>query len=311
MARLETVFVLGAGASLAYGYPTGADLARFLAKLHLQADSPLEGRRSEVETFCNELRLSGCDSIDTFLENRDDLRDIGLAWLLERIGELEFTYKENPFSTKEDDLRDHWYKYMFNRLIPDGMKFEHVAALGVTFVTFNYDRSLEHFWHTALQHRFNTSSDAARDAQEAYFPVIHVYGDVGPLPWQTGADDIGRPYGCRWTPSVHARCCERIALITDGSPRSGPIVRARTAIINAKAIFFLGFGYHRTNMKRLQIPFGKSGLFTTGTAFRVSKARRAHLRTKYTSLQLYDSDNEICDFLEDSAAFIQITDPDM
>ena len=61
----------------------------------------------------------------------------------------------------------------------------------VSFITFNYDRSLEHFLCTSLSNDFGKSiADCAKVL--ANIPIVHLHGRLGYLPWQRGES---RAYG--------------------------------------------------------------------------------------------------------------------
>ena len=62
-------------------------------------------------------------------------------------------------------------------------------------ISFNYDRCLEHFLHSALQNYYSMSAEAATAAL-AHLQVFHPYGTVGALPWSDpsrGVDYGGEP----------------------------------------------------------------------------------------------------------------------
>src|SRR5262245_43457196 len=82
----RTVFVVGAGASVPYGYPTGRDLVTevltSLAGTHNNRaflESECEFTRHELNRFRDELLRSGKNSVDAFLEHRPDHLNVGKA----------------------------------------------------------------------------------------------------------------------------------------------------------------------------------------------------------------------------------------
>ena len=76
--RTPTTFVIGAGASCAWGLPTGKDLKKKVAELSAGHDvcqfvfSALHGQigPAEVNRFRDELKQNPEDSIDSFLEKQ-------------------------------------------------------------------------------------------------------------------------------------------------------------------------------------------------------------------------------------------------
>ena len=78
-----TVFILGAGASAPYGFPLGSGLIeKILHSLQSPEMRPLLLRQldfshDQISTFGQELRDSPLNSIDAFLDNREEFREIG------------------------------------------------------------------------------------------------------------------------------------------------------------------------------------------------------------------------------------------
>src|SRR5258708_38955318 len=71
-----------------------------------------------------------------------------------------------------------WYEYLFNQL---NTQFEDFGRNQLKILTFNYDRSLEHFLFTALKNASGTSvGDCAGKLKT--MQIIHLHGDLGPLP---------------------------------------------------------------------------------------------------------------------------------
>ncbi len=87
MIKRDTVFVLGAGASQAYGFPSGAGLVdRICEQLQDPAGDNARilmksGNFSieDLKTFRRRLRQSRLNSIDAFLQRRTEYADLGKA----------------------------------------------------------------------------------------------------------------------------------------------------------------------------------------------------------------------------------------
>ena len=101
--------------------------------------------------------MSAAPSIDSFLEHRgEDER---------YLGKLAIAYALIPFE-KEERLFDEssWYPILLNKL---KFKFEDFEKNKLAFITFNYDRSLEHFLMTALSNQFKkTEQEIAEKIKE-------------------------------------------------------------------------------------------------------------------------------------------------
>lgn len=118
----------------------------------------------------------------------------------------------------------------------------------ISFITFNYDRSLELVLEHALMHRYGKAADEAR-AMVANFPIVHVYGKLRSL--DPGAKDFV-PYGG----GTNYRDClfkatQGLQVIAEGRDDSTSFEKARQLLQTAEALCFLGFGFDKTNLRRL------------------------------------------------------------
>ncbi len=90
---------------------------------------------------------------------------------------------------------------------------------------------------------------------------------------------------------------------------------ARVHLEAANRIYFLGFGYHDDNMRRLgsQLgkPFGKpnSSVTMNGTAFEISDPNRAIISRKYPKLALGRADLRITELLDNCHLFLEDVEP--
>jgi hypothetical protein len=241
MITTPSVLILGAGASKPYGYPTGAELLprHFSWPTNLNQLLRTLGITAEgLADFQTAFWASGL-SIDAFLERRDELRTMGRTVIAARILHCESASDLYPTA-------DHWYELLINKL--DAGPFSDIEANKVTIVTFNYDKSLEQYLFTALCNRHKKSYEEVA-LLVSKLPIIHVYGDVGPLDWQS--DTKGRKYGSGLVPDEVKKAAESINIIAEGRDDSTALRHAREAIERAEKVFFLGFGFHADNMKRL------------------------------------------------------------
>jgi hypothetical protein len=107
----------------------------------------------EVSVLSSSIFKAQPKSVDAFLEHRLALQKIGKAVIAYRIGTCELPAridpKKNCMRIILDKMMENFSPYIFkdNR---------------VSFITFNYDRTLEFFLHSALMHRLGISeTDAA------------------------------------------------------------------------------------------------------------------------------------------------------
>ena len=251
MITKRTVFVLGAGASQPFGFPTGIELARELStrfgqRIYVeQLAEKLHPKFSmkELINFRDEFYYSGRNSVDAFLEHRDDLVEIGkyaTAALL--------IAKENSDRLFSYD-HQNWLRFIYGRM---QSSFENFAANRISFVTFNYDRSVEHFLFTALKNSFGHRREDEIAMIFDSIPVIHLHGSLGPLPWQS---DNGRSFNIKVNRAGLEIAASSIKIIHEDikDGRDADFRLAKHLMHEADHIYFLGFGFNPTNNERLAI----------------------------------------------------------
>jgi hypothetical protein len=151
--KTETVFVLGAGASVPFGFPTGLSLTRLVVE-HLEGKAGLYGVLTNilkldgayVEQFCKTLLNSGKNSIDAFLEHRPDYMDVGKAAIAAALINYEVPRRIMEYA------EDNWLRYMYSHL---SANFDEFSENKLSIITFNYDRIVEWFLLTSLQNSFD------------------------------------------------------------------------------------------------------------------------------------------------------------
>lgn len=119
----------------------------------------------------------------------------------------------------------------------------------LSIVTFNYDRSLEQYLISSLMHSYGLTKNQSATLLLS-IPIIHLYGQLGELPYLNG---IGRPYDPAVNPTVLQQCIDGIKIIHDKEQNEAEFERAFDRFQMAECIFFLGFGYHPMNVKRLRL----------------------------------------------------------
>jgi hypothetical protein len=246
----RTVFILGAGSSAVFDFPTGQKLCQLVCD-ELRAGRPYGTdlrenggfRDEEITRFCHELRFSAQPSVDAFLEHRPDFLKLGKAAMAVILVKKEASSDLWSFGD------NNWMRYMFSRL---NASFESFHEIPVSFITFNYDRSLEHFLCTTLQNRYR-KTEAECAAVLERIPIIHLHGRLGYLPWEKGEGQ--RPYLPEITEAVLETCVKNIKVVHE-DPKDG----------RDKFIYCLGFGYGRVNVERLKISSLEAKVtFGTGT----------------------------------------------
>lgn len=256
MIRKETVFILGAGASKPYGYPTGAELRKkiideFRDQYHSNTvklekfGSNKEDLINYAKSFISSFDLSSTKSIDLFLSRNPKFMDIGKLAIKLSIYSSE---RKSIFREKVDSSED-WYSYLFDRLTneftnSDQFKITHNK---VSFITFNYDRSFEHFIYESMTNSYSEIDKGIVKCEVNKLTIIHMFGTISPLPWQEQGGFFYRKNG------VYFANAEDINIIYNKTDNP-MIIEAQKLIRKAKKIFFLGFGYAKENIELLDFP---------------------------------------------------------
>lgn len=254
MIKSDTVLVLGAGASEPYGFPLGQELRKrilvslvgnekqFLELVELGFDPHF------IEKFRNDLSDGIQDTIDDFLDDRPKFREIGSCAIAQALMSLELETRLFP---KKD-----WYPFLFNLL-----EFRKATPPPITaIITFNYDRSLEHYLTKTIDVSFQDNIKDNAEKKLRALPIIHVHGQLGSYPERT--------YGNKGTQDDLRAAAKAIKITSDKELDDSPeYTMARKLIEEAKQIVFLGFGYHLRSLQRLGLLAPKDGRTLYGTAF--------------------------------------------
>ncbi len=271
----DTVFILGAGASMPFGLPSGKELIQSI--LHItdpemdekrilmnEQKSYMNGRftygflkkkfeilkntfsNNEIFTFHEALRLSNQSSIDNFIRLRKEYEDISKLSIAIGILMAENVAKIFP-ERHYSYLHDNWYQYLWSKI---GNTLEDYSKSRISIITFNYDRSLEYYLSTVIKNSFSLDE---RKVEEVFrsLPIFHVYGSLGSV--FKGSNNEYLPYGLNnIEPSLLKYVSQRISTIHEFID-STIAQKVESILTKASRIYFLGFGYHLENMGVLNI----------------------------------------------------------
>lgn len=162
----ETLFILGAGASKPYGFPTGGELRAYICKEFPKHFAPIVRRGTKTvsqrqkeligsaEEFAEIFKHSSIPSIEQFLALNPELSDIGKIASVSSILRFE---RSSRFRGDMESPSQDWYSFLYRRMTegfssPDS--YRKSGENGVSFITFNYDRSLEDFLFVSLTNSF-------------------------------------------------------------------------------------------------------------------------------------------------------------
>lgn len=284
MFNKKTVFILGAGASWHYGYPTGEDLVRGVrekaeiilweyktpnedgkAALVFPDTYPRNYKSNFMEAFHNKLveirgRLVQANPlvIDDFLGRNEDIADIGKLLIAMVI--LECESKSTPRSSQKGERGEYlaggdWIRYIVQQLTIGCEKPEQLLANKVTFITFNYDLSLELRLHRALKNYRWFADGGISDQFFSKERIYHVYGKLYDFE-PDHPDPPAASYNNKSFPLANEidRAYDASKNIRTISPDEKTIdTDIPEAIAKAEYLYFLGYGFDRRNNELLQL----------------------------------------------------------
>lgn len=301
MIDIDTVFILGAGASNPYGYPTGKGLcddicSTFKSNFHniIKGDNDnttyqIGNLLYDPDKFCRNLEDATTPSIDLWLARNPKFSHIGKLAIILSIFNAERDSKfRKDVKSDQDWYRDLYHKMTKSLHAPDSYK--NFRNNRVTFITFNYDRSLEHFLYESLNNSFRSASGKEILNELNETPIYHVYGKIADLPWESNID---RDTAVHYLKPDEDPCLEFTFSHLEKLKNNIEIVYERKQsdyseihdkISSAKRIFFLGFGYASENLEILNIDKtlnDDQAIFGTALGFR--KKEIEDIRNSITS----------------------------
>lgn len=261
MIKKKTVFILGAGASVPYGFPTGVQLKNSIQDINIEnamQKAYLDRKhhdhhpiwryvfdtfgRELVREFCTDLENSGRYSVDAFLEVRRKYIRLGKALISRELIKYE---NDNSLYVRDGN----WYQYLYNILFVDKSDLNNIVSI----LTFNYDRSLERYMIKCIQSDYGKSIEEAAEML-GKIPIIHLHGSLGKLPELSDSPEI-REYSTTLTIESINVSSNSIKIISESDSKHDVLFKkAYELLAEARQVWFLGFGYHPTNLARLKIP---------------------------------------------------------
>ena len=238
MITTPTVLVLGAGANYTYGFPLGAQLTQNIYITLKGSRGPgsdfvllkdIGFSQSDIKDFADDLEKSNLPSIDTFVMRKPQFMDLAKYAIA-----IELVKYEHQAALLE---RGKWYFYLYNRMnnMPDKLINQKIS-----FITFNYDRSLEQFLYLSLKHGNNNITDDQIKKIIDELSIIHVHGHIGFLPWQYSRP---REYSNIRNTGIIKVAAENIKLIPENQEINSEFKQANDKLHLAERIYFLGFGF--------------------------------------------------------------------
>lgn len=289
--KRPTTIVVGAGASADFGLPLGnelkariaraldihyADFGRQLDRGSLRVVDALRQlgannyRDSSVNRFLPSCRAIAqamplALSIDNYLDAHRDDRDTvecGKIAIVEAIlqAERESRLYIEPWgncSLQFDQLEDTWLNRLSKLVTESVTRSElHLLFQNLTIVSFNYDRCIKQFLKDSIKVYYRVSEDESVSILRNLC-VIHPYGSVGVLPWESQA--TGTCFGTDASPKELLDLSFGIRTFTERVADESISGLLQAAVEHSELVFFLGFAFHPQNLALLR-PKGPSAV---------------------------------------------------
>lgn len=265
------MFILGAGASMPFEFPSGERLVEIILKvkeLHkvhsvdvlkkygfnpgeiyplLLVASENQKISYMLNDFFDRLGKSRQKSIDAFLEANIEFLSIGKFLIAHII--LRYEKEEKLFA----NIKNHWLDYIWNKI--SGAGIDDFLDSNISFITYNYDRSLEHYLFMVIQNYYNISEKEAVRVLKS-IPIVHLHGQLGYLPYFSDSVEPLHtiPYNTlKPTNEMIFANLENIKIIHENVENSEEYQEAWRLLRHSDSANFLGFGFHTTNLKRLKL----------------------------------------------------------
>ena len=268
----DLVLILGAGASVPYGFPTGNELRHWVCDLWTDAGlgdvshdfnfhrNPSRSARTldvlemlgveahRIRNVGRMLAQSKLPSIDRLVFHRSE--EIGAVSRLLISAMLLDSESNAALANCRTD--GDWFVALWTSLTAGRKSLADVPTHKLTIFSFNYDRSLEALFLSACKATYGVDSSEAAEFVSK-ISIEHFYGNTTQI---FDLDPSGVPFDCQRT-DLHTaveKAAKEIYLIDDHRKRQATAFsNARIAFEQAKVVTFLGYGFDEINDTSLGI----------------------------------------------------------
>lgn len=242
MISKKTVFITGAGASSDYYYPCGSEFLKQIIDKLLLLDNDLskinhidfDWRKGIGKEIAQLLYDSKPLSIDEWLSVEVNKKYRSCIQFI--ISHLILSYE-----AKFADATNTYFDSIWNMMIKDARTIDQFLTNKVSFITFNYDRTIEVFLKTRIKSRYGIQTEAEMEIILDHFKVFHFYNTCFDSTFEI-------EYG-KFAPldPYHLNCLikkyQRVSLIYDQND-DHYIENVSNQLYIADRIVFLGFAFH-------------------------------------------------------------------
>jgi hypothetical protein len=314
----KTLFIVGAGASYEVGLPIGSELTTIISDSLRRKEAGAFGSVLQDGTLSDAVSILASQyagslnqlmaaaraisqampqsiSIDNFLHthaHNDAIIMVGKMAIVNAILKAERASKiAVERDTDQIDFRSiepSWHS-TFCKMLLENVQRKDAGGLfdNVSFVTFNYDRCIEHYMVHALKNYLRLAWEEAQNLAKS-LTIIHPYGKVGNLPWESKSQ-ASLEFGGLLDPTQFWPFASQIRTFTEREDDDSVLESMHKLILEAERIVFLGFSYGDMNMELLSTRGMGAPKKVIGTAFNVSEPNLRDIKRQVE--RAFETDN--------------------
>jgi hypothetical protein len=255
MINENVLFIIGAGASVDYGFPSGEKLINdIISKLDdgnfgedLYGTFPTS--KKQIRSFREHIEAARLESIDLWLRRNPSYSQIGRICIADEILKCEREYTRV----------NGWFESFWRKMVNGIHSFNELCNSppnNILFITFNYDRMIEKLYYDALNATFFEQISQINNKEANILRIIgpksairHVYGKCGELEWQAKDNKSVCKFGGELSGGNLVEVANNISFL--GQNNKNTDYYKLISNFRPKKIFFLGFGFGEENLELL------------------------------------------------------------
>ncbi len=185
---------------------------------------------------------------------------------------LEYENMDNIYRNPD------WYFYIWNKL---NCSFDEIEKNGVSFITFNYDRTLETYLLNSITALYNKNDSESNDKLSS-IPIVHLHGKLGKNKFESPNSFV--EFGQELNDSGRLLDASgSIKIVHENIDQDIEFAHAYELLYNAELIVILGLGYDDNNLRRLKIESIKGHII--GSSYGLTSMEQRNIVKKYPNIQ--------------------------